>query len=116
MRNTGSVEIDRPIHEVFRLTNEHVAEWSIIVVEDEVLDEKPEGVGTTFRTVTEENGKRMECDVCWTLHPVEHYGIGLVRLVPLKLCQGCKKRVYCSVACQTTDWKLKGHSKQCKQK
>ena len=60
MRSEGSVEIDRPIHEVFRLTNEHVAEWSIVVVEDEAIEKKPEGVGTTFRTVTEERGKRME--------------------------------------------------------
>ena len=60
MRNEVSVEIDRPIDEVFRFTNDHVAEWSIIVVEDEVIDEKPEGVGTTFRTVTEDHGKRME--------------------------------------------------------
>ena len=56
MRNAASVEIDRPIDDVFRLTNDHVAQWSIIVVEDEILDKKPEGVGTTFRTVTEENG------------------------------------------------------------
>jgi hypothetical protein len=60
MRNEVSVEIDRPIDEVFRLTNDHVAEWSIIVVEDEIIDKKPEGVGTTFRTVTEDHGKRME--------------------------------------------------------
>ena len=60
MRNEGTVEIDRAIDDVFRLTNDHVAEWSIIVVENEVLEERPEGVGTTFRTVTEENGKRME--------------------------------------------------------
>ena len=60
MRNEVSVEIDRPIDEVFRLTNEHLPEWSIIVVEDEVIDETPEGVGTTFRTVTEDHGKRME--------------------------------------------------------
>jgi uncharacterized protein YndB with AHSA1/START domain len=60
MRNDSSVEINRPIEEVFLLTNNHVAEWSIIVVEDEVLDAKPEGVGTTFRTVTEDHGKRME--------------------------------------------------------
>ncbi len=60
MRNKGSVEIARPIGEVFRLTSDHVAEWSTVVIEDEVLEEKPGGVGTTFRTVTEENGKRME--------------------------------------------------------
>jgi hypothetical protein len=60
MQSHFSIEIDRPIDEVFRLTNHHVAEWSIVVVEDEVIDEKPEGVGTTFRTVTEDHGKRME--------------------------------------------------------
>ena len=60
MQSQFSIEIDRPIDEVFRLTNDHVAEWSIIVVEDEVVDETPEGVGTTFRTVTEDHGRRME--------------------------------------------------------
>jgi hypothetical protein len=60
MQNETSVEIDRPIDEVFRLTIEHVAEWSIIVVEDEVIEKTPEGVGTTFRTVTEDRGRRME--------------------------------------------------------
>lgn len=59
MRSECSIEIDRPIAEVFRLTNEHIAEWSIIVVEDEVIHQTPEGVGTTFRTVTEERGKQM---------------------------------------------------------
>ena len=62
MKNSGSVEIDRPIEEVFKLTNEHVPEWSIIVVEDEVIQETPEGVGTTFRTVTEEGGRQMVFD------------------------------------------------------
>ena len=60
MQNEASVEIDRPIDDVFELTNNHVGEWSIIVVEDEVINENPKGIGTTFRTVTEENGKRME--------------------------------------------------------
>lgn len=59
MQNGGSVEIDRPIEEVFELTNHHVAEWSVMVVEDEVLHGDGD-VGTTFRTVTEENGRRME--------------------------------------------------------
>ncbi len=72
MRNEGSVEIDRPIDDVFRLTNDHVAEWSIIVVENEVLDEKPEGVGTTFRTVTEDHGKRMVFQGVVTRHDPPH--------------------------------------------
>ena len=72
MRNEVSVEIDRPIDEVFRLTNDHVAEWSIIVVEDEVLEEKPEGVGTTFRTVTEDHGRRMEFQGVVTRHDPPH--------------------------------------------
>lgn len=72
MQQEASVEIDRPIDEVFRLTNDHVAEWSIVVVEDEVLDEKPEGVGTTFRSVTEDRGKRMEFEGVVTRHDPPH--------------------------------------------
>lgn len=72
MRNEVSVEIDRPIADVFRLTNNHVAEWSIIVIEDEVVDEKPEGVGTTFRTVTENHGKRMKFQGVVTRHDPPH--------------------------------------------
>lgn len=60
MQTQASVEIECPIEEVFRLTNEHVPEWSLIVVEDETIDEVPGGVGTTFRIVTEERGHRME--------------------------------------------------------
>lgn len=72
VRSEGSVEIDRPIDEVFRLTNDRVAEWSIVVVENEVLDEKPEGVGTTFRTVTEDHGKKMEFQGIVTRHDPPH--------------------------------------------
>ena len=60
MQHRGSVEIDRPIDEVFHLTNENIADWSTIVVEDEPLDDGPTTVGSKFRTVTEENGRRME--------------------------------------------------------
>jgi hypothetical protein len=60
MRTQGSVEIAKPIAEVFAYTTEHVAEWSSIVVEDVVIEEKPDGVGTMFRTVTEDRGTRME--------------------------------------------------------
>jgi hypothetical protein len=59
MQTQGSVEIDRPIQEVFDYTTNNVAEWSNIVVEDQVIDKKPEGVGTTFRLVTEDRGRRM---------------------------------------------------------
>ena len=60
MNTQGSIEIDRPIEDVFRLTNDHVAEWSLVVVEDTVINETPDRVGTTFRSVTEDRGKRME--------------------------------------------------------
>ncbi len=59
MRTVSSIEIDRPIDDVFALTNDHVAEWSIVVVEDEVLNETPDKVGSTFRSVTEDRGKKM---------------------------------------------------------
>lgn len=68
MQAESSVEIERPIQEVFDYTTGNVAEWSIIVVSDELLDEKPEGVGTTFRVVTEERGHRMEFDGVVTRH------------------------------------------------
>ena len=59
MHSLASIEIDRPIGEVFTYTNEKVAEWSLTVVNDEVIEDK-NGVGTTFRCVTEERGRRME--------------------------------------------------------
>ena len=60
MKNEASVEIDRPIEEVFRLAIEEMPEWSTVVVADEVLEETPNRVGTTFRLVTEDHGKQME--------------------------------------------------------
>jgi len=60
MKQQASVEIDRPVDEVFEYTNNNVAEWSITVVEDEVIEEKPDGVGSTFRCITEDHGRRME--------------------------------------------------------
>lgn len=59
MQSLASIEIDRPIDEVFTYTNEQVAEWSLTVVEDVLIEDK-DGVGTTFLCVTEERGKRME--------------------------------------------------------
>jgi hypothetical protein len=72
MHSEGSVEIDRAIDDVFRLTNDHVAAWSIVVVEDEVIDRKPDGVGTTFRTITEDRGQRMEFDGVITRYDPPH--------------------------------------------
>ena len=40
MQTSGSVEIDKPIEVVFEYTNNNVAEWSTIVVEDEVIEKK----------------------------------------------------------------------------
>jgi hypothetical protein len=40
MLTSGSVEIDKPIEVVFEYTNNNVAEWSTIVVEDEVIEKK----------------------------------------------------------------------------
>jgi hypothetical protein len=61
MKSEMSVEIDRPIEQVFELTNRNVSKWSITVVEDEVIEDRNDGdVGTKFRIVTEERGKRME--------------------------------------------------------
>ena len=72
MKSESSIEIDRPIEDVFRLTNDHVADWSIIVVEDDVVKETPDRVGTTFRTVTEERGQRMVFEGVITRHDPPH--------------------------------------------
>ncbi len=61
MQSQASVVIEKSIEEVFEYTLNHVPEWSIIVVEDEVLEDVGGGgVGTSFRCVTEERGRRME--------------------------------------------------------
>ena len=49
------------------------------MVEDEVLDEKPEGVGTTFRTATEDRGRRMEFMGVVTRHdPPNAYAVHMM--------------------------------------
>lgn len=61
MRQEMSVDIARPIAEVFDYTLQNVPEWSITVVSDEVLELVNDGgVGTTFRTLTEDRGRQME--------------------------------------------------------
>lgn len=72
MKTEGSVVIDRPIDEVFEYTNNNVTEWSLIVLEEEVLEETPDRVGTTFRTVTEDHGRQMEFDGVTTKYDPPH--------------------------------------------
>jgi hypothetical protein len=74
MQTEMSIEIERPITQVFDYTTNNVAEWCSVVVKDEVIDKKPEGVGTTFRVMTEERGHRMELDGVVTRHepPTAH--------------------------------------------
>ena len=60
MKTEASVEISLPIEEVFEFTNNHVVEWSLTVIEDTVINETPDRVGTTFKCVTESNGRNME--------------------------------------------------------
>lgn len=58
--------------------NEVVVEDNEVVVEDEVLEERPGGVGTTFRTLTQERGKRMESRGVVTRHdPPKRHAVRL---------------------------------------
>ena len=78
MHSIASVEIDRPIDEVFRYTNGNVADWSLTVVEDELIEDKG-GVGDTFRCVTEDKGQRMEFQGTQTLwEPPNKSAISLI--------------------------------------
>ena len=61
MKTQLSVEIDRPIEEVFQYIHEHTLDWIESVVSDDVIREQNGGgFGTTFRMVTQERGQRME--------------------------------------------------------
>ena len=63
MRNEQSVEIDRPLAEVFDFAMNNTVKWVEIVVEDEVVEDKNNGgVGTRIHVVTDEKGRRMEFD------------------------------------------------------
>ena len=62
MESKISIEIECPIESVFRITNEQVAEWSSIVVANNVLDEGQRGLGTRFQTITEDQGVRLVFD------------------------------------------------------
>lgn len=66
MHSVGSIEIRRPIDEVFAYANDHVVEWSHTVVENELLDEA-NGLGAHFHCVTEDRGRRMEFEGLVTL-------------------------------------------------
>ncbi|NQU50585.1 MAG: SRPBCC family protein [Planctomycetes bacterium] len=68
MENISSIEIDRPIEQVFEFTLDHTPEWSLVVVENEVLTETPDGVGSTFRVLTEDRGRKMEFQGVVTYH------------------------------------------------
>ncbi len=62
MKNHASIEIDAPPERVFTWIDDadRVAQWLPNVVENENLEVTPQRVGSTFRQVYVENGRRME--------------------------------------------------------
>jgi|TARA_B110000495_G_C22961246_1_gene563468 hypothetical protein len=68
MAMIGSVIIACPLEQVFEVTNNHVTEWSNIVEEEETLNVTPEVIGSTFRTVTSEHGRKLKFDGVVTRH------------------------------------------------
>ena len=62
IHSIGSVEIEHPIEDVFIWTNESVAKWSEIVIEDEVINRTPDIVGSTFRSKTDNDGYQVELE------------------------------------------------------
>ena len=68
MESEGSIEIDRPIAEVFEYTTDNVADWSLTCVEEEILEATPDVVGSTFRITTEDRGRRMDFQGIVTRH------------------------------------------------
>lgn len=68
MKSEMGIDIERSIAEVFEFTTTRCEEWSSMVVEDELTSAPPMGVGSTFRTVTEDRGRRMEFQGTVTRH------------------------------------------------
>lgn len=68
METFGSIEIDRPIEEVFDYTMNHATEWSNIMEEHEMIHQTDDVVGSTFRLVTVDRGRRMEFEGEVTYH------------------------------------------------
>ena len=69
MKTAGSIEIDKPIAEVFDYTVNNVPEWSNTVVEGKIVEQTPDGVGSQFHVLTRDSGgKRMEFDGTVTLN------------------------------------------------
>ena len=60
MHSEVSVEIDRPVEEVFQKTNDDIATWSRTCVGVEVLEGERGEVGSRSRISTEEHGRRMD--------------------------------------------------------
>ncbi|MBC8245758.1 MAG: SRPBCC family protein [Verrucomicrobia bacterium] len=69
MTTNGSIEIDRPIEAVFDYTVNNVPEWSDTVVEEKVIEQTPDGVGSRFHVLTRDpGGKEMPLDGTVTLN------------------------------------------------
>ena len=62
MKNSYSLEIEATPERVFRLLNnpDLAMKWVPNLVEDEVIVETPDNIGTTFRQVFVERGTTME--------------------------------------------------------
>ena len=75
MKTVASIEIDRPIETVFDYTVNNVSDWSETVVEETVVEETPDGVGSRFHMLTRDpGGKEMPFDGTVTLNeqPTAH--------------------------------------------
>ena len=59
---TISVDIQASPEQVFRWIDDPACsrQWILNLVEDEIIEETPSKVGSTWRQVYEENGRRME--------------------------------------------------------
>ena len=62
MKSSKTTLINAPAHIVFPWLedNDRLSQWVPNIIEDEALTETPEKVGSTFRQIFLEGGKRME--------------------------------------------------------
>lgn len=62
MLTVATIEIDRPVEEVFEFTITQVSTWSHVVESEEIIEEVPGHVGSRFRCHTRSEGRVVVLD------------------------------------------------------
>ena len=87
MKNTDSIQIDAPRARVFTLINdpESLKQWIPNLIENDIIVNTEAGVGSKFRQVYLENGRRMEMEGVVTAYEQDRHLACHIRGKPFDL-------------------------------